>query len=169
MATNDLKAKFEQDIKGATPKGTDTLRGNIRKRGSIPKIGKVSQHPSKLLGDPRAGVSLPYASSICKCTEEGQGPDGGTSGTPTRFPPGVCGWGWAGKAVAQHMAHPRQRPGHNRPGKTEEGQKWSVPVEGVAGLGVSRPALCAIACLFRAGPPKTRSPMDPPGKRHIAP
>ena len=42
MSANDLKAKFEQDIKGATPKGTDTLRGNIRKRGSIPNIGPVS-------------------------------------------------------------------------------------------------------------------------------
>ena len=66
-------------------------------------------------------------------------------GPPPRFPP-VCGCvGWAGKAVARHMAHPRQRPGVLR--------AWG-----------SRPALCAIACLFRAGPPKTRSPMDPPGK-----
>ena len=46
--TNDLKAKFEQDIKGATPKGTDTLslRENVRKRGSIPNmtpsIGKLT-------------------------------------------------------------------------------------------------------------------------------
>ena len=27
MSTSNLKAKFEQDIKGATPKGTDTLIG----------------------------------------------------------------------------------------------------------------------------------------------
>ena len=39
MSTNDLKAKFEQDIKGATPKGTDTLRGNIRQHGLIPNMG----------------------------------------------------------------------------------------------------------------------------------
>lgn len=38
MPTNDLKAKFEQDIKGATPKGADTLRENVRKRGSIPNM-----------------------------------------------------------------------------------------------------------------------------------
>ena len=42
MSAGDLKAKFEQDIKGATPKGTDTLRGNIPMRGSIPTFGKVS-------------------------------------------------------------------------------------------------------------------------------
>jgi hypothetical protein len=42
MSASNLKAKFEQDIKGATPKGTDTLRGNIRVRGSIPTIGPVS-------------------------------------------------------------------------------------------------------------------------------
>ena len=38
MSAGDLKAKFENAIAGATPKGTDTLRGNIRKRGSIPNM-----------------------------------------------------------------------------------------------------------------------------------
>ena len=41
MSTNNLKAKFEKDIKGATPKGTETLRRNVPRRGSIPTIGPV--------------------------------------------------------------------------------------------------------------------------------
>ena len=119
--TNDLKAKFEQDIKGATPKGTDTLRGNIRKRGSIPKIGPVSsQHPRQ-----SAGQIFPYySSSICKCTE-GQGPDGvevtdgGTSGTPAALSPGVwvCGLGRESSGAA--YGAPASTPGAQM-GKTED-------------------------------------------------
>ena len=46
MSASDLKAKFEQDIKRATPKGKDTLRENIRTRGTIPNIGATGYSPS---------------------------------------------------------------------------------------------------------------------------
>ena len=40
-------------------------------------------------------------------------------------------------------------------------------IEGVARLGASRRALCGAVIPFRAGPRKTRSPMDPPGKESL--
>ena len=42
-----------------------------------------------------------------------------------------------------------------------------VAIEGVAGAGVPHPSLCGAVGPFRAGPRKTRSPMDPPGKASV--
>ena len=56
MSTGNLKAKFEQEIKGATPKDTDTLRENICKRGSIPTIGAAPTAKGALGQNPENGV-----------------------------------------------------------------------------------------------------------------
>ena len=66
MPTNDLKAKFEQDITDATPKGTDTLRENVRKRGSIPNmtpsIGKLTREAFFILQEgPQGEARLCFA------------------------------------------------------------------------------------------------------------
>ena len=55
MSTGNLKAKFEQEIKGATPKDTDTLRENICKRGSIPTIGAAPTAKGALGQNPENG------------------------------------------------------------------------------------------------------------------
>ena len=34
--------------------------------------------------------------------------------------------GWAGKAAARHMTHPRQRPGHKRGRREECGKCWCI-------------------------------------------
>ena len=76
----------------------------------------------------------------------------------------VCGLGRKSSGAA--YGAPASTPGA-QPGKTEEGQckrGWGVPVEGVAGLGFPSRSL-----RNRVPFSKTRSPMDPPGKRHIAP
>ena len=93
--------------------------------------------------------------------------DGGTSGAPTRFPP-VCVWlGWAGKAAAWDIAHPRQCPGHKRGRGRRAKRRTVIAIEGVAGVGAPRRALCGGATPFRAGPRKTCSPTDPPGKASV--
>ena len=90
--------------------------------------------------------------------------DGGTSGTPTLFPPVWVWVGLAGKAAAWDVAHPRQCPGHKRGRGRRVKRRAIVGIEGVAGAGAPQPSLCGAVGPFRAGPRKTRSPMDPPGK-----
>ena len=77
--------------------------GSPRKRPITP----VENHPSA------RAPHFPHP----QCTEGQDGGGvtaGGTSGTPTRFPPVWMRVGWAGKAAARHIAHPGQHPGHNR-------------------------------------------------------
>jgi len=93
--------------------------------------------------------------------------DGGTSGTPTRFHPVWVWVGWAGKAAAWDIAHPRQCPGHKRGRGGRVKMRTIVAIEGVAGAGVPHPSLCGAVMPFRAGPRKTRAPMDPPGKASV--
>ena len=75
--------------------------------------------------------------------------------------------GWAGKAAARHIAHPRQHPGHKRGRRRRVKGGLSLPFKGVARLGASRRALFGGVRPFRAGPRKTRSPIDPPGKASL--
>ena len=88
----------------------------------------------------------------------------GPRGTPTRFSPVWVWVGWAGKAAAWDIAHPRQHPGHKRGRGRRVKRRAIVGIEGVAGAGAPHPSLCGAVGPFRAGPRKTRSPMDPPGK-----
>ena len=74
---------------------------------------------------------------------------------------------WAGKAAAWDVAHPRQCPGHKRGRGRRVKRRTIVGVEGVAGAGAPHPSLCGAVIPFRAGPRKTRSPMDPPGKGSV--
>ena len=132
---------------GPPRKGT-IAPGEIH-RARAPNIpGAYFPHPRVHRGRDRDGVVVT---------------DGGTSGTPTLFPPVWVGVGWAGKAVARHVAHPLQHPGHKRErGRRVKGGLLSL-FEGVAGLGASRRALCGGVVPIRAGPRKSFSPMDPPG------
>ena len=87
--------------------------------------------------------------------------------TPTRCSPVWVWVGWAGKAAARDIAHPREHPEHKRGrGRRVKGVPL-LPFEGVAGVGVSRRAFCGGVIPFRAGPCRTRSPMDPPGKESL--
>ena len=109
---------------------------------------------------------------ILKCTEEGQEWGGGDGWQhlrdPDALPPGVCVWVvWAGKAAAWDTAHPRQCPGHKRGRGRRVKRRTIVGIEGVAGAGAPHPSLCGAVGPFRAGPRKTRSPMDPPGKASV--
>ena len=103
--------------------------------------------------------------------KQGQGQGGGDGQrprvAPARFPP-VCVWvGWAGKAAARHVAHPRRCLRHKRGRGRRVKRRTIVAIEGVAGAGASHRALCGGVNPFRAGPRKTRSPMDPPGKGSV--
>ena len=133
--------------------------GSPRKRTIAPGENLPSQAPKH----PRDTLSSSYSAQ--RRDRDGVVvTDGGTSGAPTRFPP-VCVWlGWAGKAAAWDIAHPRQCPGHKRGRGRRVKRRTIVGIEGVAGAGAPHPSLCGAVGPFRAGPRKTRSPMDPPGK-----
>ena len=134
-----------------------------------PRQGTIApgeNHPSEAPKLPRDTLSSSYSAQ--RRDRDGVVvTDGGTSGAPTRFPP-VCVWlGWAGKAAAWDIAHPLEHPGQKRGrGRRVKGGLLS-PFEGVAGAGASHRALCGAVNPFRAGPRKTRSPMDPPGKASL--
>ena len=136
--------------------------GSPRKRTIAP--GK--NHPSDGPKHPRGTLSS-------SCSVQRRGRDGvavtgnGPRVAPARFPP-VCVWlGWAGKAAAWDIAHPRQCPGHKRGRGRRVKRRTIVGIEGVAGAGAPHPSLCGGVRPFRAGPRKTRSPMDPPGKGSV--
>ena len=135
------------------------LTDGSRRKGTIAPGGN---HPSE--GPKHPGGTLSSSASALGRDRDGVVvTDGGTSWTPTLFPPVWVWVGWAGKAVARHMAHPLQHPGHKRErGRRVKGGLLSL-FEGVAGLGASRPALCGGVFPIRAGPRKSISPMDPPG------
>ena len=138
----------------------NTLTDGSPRKGTI---APGENHPSEAPKHPRDTLSSSYSAQ--RRDRDGVVvTDGGTSGAPTRFPP-VCVWlGWAGKAAAWDVAHPRQCPGHKRGRGRRVKRRTIVAIEGVAGVGAPRRALCGAVIPFRAGPRKTRSPMDPPGK-----
>ena len=136
--------------------------GSPRKRTIAP--GK--NHPSDGLKHPRGTLSS--SCSVQRRDRDGVVvTDGGTSGTPTRFHPVWVWVGWAGKAAAWDIAHPRQCPGHKRGRGRRVKRRTVVGIEGVAGAGASHRALCGAVVPFRAGPRKTRPPMDPPAKEPV--
>ena len=86
------------------------LTDGSRRKGTIAPGGN---HPSE--GPKHPGGTLSSSASALGRDRDGVVvTDGGTSGTPTLFPPVWVWVGWAGKAVARHMAHPLQHPGHKR-------------------------------------------------------
>ena len=138
----------------------NTLTDGSPRKGTI---APGENHPSEAPKHPRDTLS-PSCSVQRRDRDGVVVTDGGTSGAPTRFPP-VCVWlGWAGKAAAWDIAHPRQCPGHKRGRGRRVKRRTIVGIEGVAGAGAPHPSLCGEVVPFRAGPRKTRSPMDPPGK-----
>ena len=149
---------YRDSFPGRPTKNT-LVDGSPRKR----PIAPGENHPSEAPKLPRDTLSSSYSAQ--RRDRDGVVvTDGGTSGTPTLFPPVWVWVGWAGKAVARHMAHPLQHPGHKRGRGRRVKRRAIVGIEGVAGAGAPHPSLCGAVGPFRAGPRKTRSPMDPPGK-----
>ena len=141
----------------------NTLTDGSPRQGTI---APGENHPSEAPKLPRDTLS-----SSCSAQRRDRDgvvvTDGGTSGAPTRFPP-VCVWlGWAGKAAAWDVAHPRQCPGHKRGRGRRVKRRTIVGIEGVAGAGESHRALCGAVVPFLAGPRKTCPPMDPPAKEPV--
>ena len=131
-----------------------------------PRKGTIApggNHPSEGPKHPRDPLSS--SCSVQRRDRDGVVVTGnGPRGTPTRFSPVWVWVGWAGKAAAWDIAHPRQHPGHKRGRGRRVKRRAIVGIEGVAGAGAPHPSLCGAVGPFRAGPRKTRSPMDPPGK-----
>ena len=136
---------------GSPRKGVIAPQDNHPIQGPKRPPGPISSAASALRGG-RDGVTV-----------TGNGP----RGTPTRFSPVWVWVGWAGKAAAWDIAHPRQHPGHKRGRGRRVKRRAIVGIEGVAGAGAPHPSLCGAVGPFRAGPRKTRSPMDPPGKASL--
>ena len=114
-------------------------------------IAPGKNHPSEGPKHPRDPLSSSY--SMQRRDRDGVVvTDGGTSGGPTRFPP-VCVWvGWAGKAAAWDIAHPRRCPGHKRGRGGRVKRRTIVAIEGVAGAGASHDTPPSSSFVPRASP-----------------
>jgi len=126
----------------------NTLTDGSPRKGTI---APGENHPSEAPKHPRDTLSSSHSTQ--RRDRDGVVvADGGTSGAAARFPPVWVWVGWAGKAAAWDIAHPRQCPGHKRGRGRRVKRRTIVAVEVVAGLGVPRRALC--------------SPVVPSGQAH---
>lgn len=119
-SARDLKARFEQVIKSAAPKGAGTLRAGIARRGAIPAFGPTTLQGKAARGEqPRlfaAAEQGDVADLRAALLEPGADVNFFEAGTHALFLASTAGHAPAVKLLLQHSADPNRLTGGN--GKT---------------------------------------------------